>query len=349
MRRLALPLMLGAVAAGLGIARAEAPGVDLRFRAESTCGSREALVSRLRARGVTVTAGAVPVEVRATHDEGGAEGTFSIGAGDGAAVRTLTAESCGALLDALAFAVELAAAPDGRVASTSPDAATLFDASPDAATLFDAAARTSGSPTSPSLARSPAAADAGAQPTTTETTSATHLEGSATGGIGFGLGTSPLASTSLAIEIEGALRRASPWSPSIALGLVLSLPTSTRLGSPATDVAFAAQGAAIVGCPLRVGAFEERVELRPCLRFEAGRTEAKSDGVVGAKLTAQPYLAIGPSLRGRVRALGPVFVELSADVLAALARSEFFLDNTSIYETSPFRMAARFGVGVTIP
>ena len=368
------------IAAGAG---SEAAGVDLRF--VGACGSRPELATKLAARGVRVAPGAVPLEVETRATPDGATGTFVIGQGDARRSRTLTAESCDAVLDALALAVELAIlperppppAPSGGVVMPPPGASAT---SPLPASTPSASARPAGAPgaipsasaggagvvpsaspgvipptstsvpgaippTSTSVVRAapPTAAEAPASRRAAEVVP----RGEGAGLVAFGAAAfaSPVLSPRVQLEAEVGRRLGPVLVPTVVLGVGATLPTSTERSG--ASVSFAAQWAELGLCPVRFG--QGWLTARPCLRLDVGRSEAKSEGVTGAKLVGSPFGAVGPTLGARLRAFGPAFVEGSLEALVVFSRSEFLFDNSSVYDMPWVRVAARLAVGVSIP
>lgn len=298
---------------------ASAP-VRLHFAEASTCGNEAELTKRLAARGVARADSGVALEVSASLRPDGAEASFELSGREGVARRTLSAESCEAVLDAVAFAVEVALANDHpeppKVAPPPPPPA------PPAPTPV--------APPKAPPAKEPAAARWGA---------ALGASG------GAALGASPLVAARVSLHAEVEREMGPVLVPTLRLGAVFSLPqTTVRSG---VEVAFASQAAFLSACPARFsfGA----VALRPCARFEAGRLEAKADLAPGARLTSNVFLAAGLEVQGRVTIAGPVFLELTFDAVAPLRRSEFFVANSSAYIVSPVRFVLLAGAGVHFP
>ncbi|MFO0641967.1 MAG: hypothetical protein U0183_22275 [Polyangiaceae bacterium] len=371
------------IAAGAG---SEAAGVDLRF--VGACGSRPELATKLAARGVRVAPGAVPLEVETRATPDGATGTFVIGEGDARRSRTLTAESCDAMLDALALAVELAIlperppppAPSGGVVVPPPGASAT---SPLPASTPSASARPAGAPgaipspsaggaggvpsapaggpgavpsasasvpgaippTSTSVVRAAPPTAAEAPPSRRAVEVVPRWEGAGLVAFGAAAFASPVLSPRVQLEAEVGRRLGPVLVPTVVLGVGATLPTSTERSG--ASVSFAAQWAELGLCPVRFG--QGWLTARPCLRLDVGRSEAKSEGVTGAKLVGSPFGAVGPTLGARLRAFGPAFVEGSLEALVVFSRSEFLFDNFSVYDMPWVRVAARLAVGVSIP
>ncbi len=297
---------------------ASAP-VRLHFAEASTCGSEAELTKRLAARGVARADSGVALEVSASLRPDGAEASFELSGREGLARRTLSAESCEAVLDAVAFAVEVALANDRP---EPPKVAPPPPPTPPAPAPV--------APPKAPPAKEPAAARWGA---------ALGASG------GAALGASPLVAARVSLHAEVEREMGPVLVPTLRLGAVFSLPqTTVRSG---VEVAFASQAAFLSACPARFsfGA----VALRPCARFEAGRLEAKADLAPGARLTSNVFLAAGLEVQGRVTIAGPVFLELTIDAVAPLRRSEFFVANSSAYIVSPVRFVLLAGAGVHFP
>ena len=310
-----------------GDARASGP-VRLRFATASTCGSAAELATRLASRGVALSETGVPLEVVAIRDADGAESTFELTGKEGRAARTLAAESCDAVLDAVAFAVEVALAND---LPPTPPIPPSTPPSPPARTPPPARAP----PPAPLPVDFPSPARGGLW----------AIAVSAGGGVVAG--TSPSVAPRLSFHAEIERIMGPVLAPSLRLGAAFALPTTAIRDG--VQVAFATQSGFLSFCPVRFMDAGERLTLRPCLRGEAGRLEAKADAVRGAKLTQNSLGALGAELRGRARIGGPLFVEAVIDAVVPLRRSAFFVGDASAYELAPVRFGVTLGVGLRFP
>jgi hypothetical protein len=322
---LAVAMVIGLVL-GPGSARA-LPPVQLRYSEGSTCGSATALATRLTARGVKLSAAGTELDVVAMTRAEGAEATFVLVGREGEARRTLAAETCDAVLDAVAFAVELAlsggaldVAPPPVVEPAPPAPAPPAPVPPPSA--FQ-----------PPLPRLPAPSG--------------PVEWSFGGRGGIASGTSPRVSPVLAIHGRVELPLGRLLVPTLEVGAVLALPTTTTRAN--VEVAFASQVAFMNVCPLRLRNQAATLQLTPCARVEVGRIEAKTDAVAGAKLTQNPSVAAGLAMSGRAFVAAPLFVELEMSAMAPLVRSEFSVANTSAYDVPLVRLGFAFGAGLRFP
>lgn len=101
-------LLWGATIFATSATAGAAEPLRLVIAAESTCENAQSVAERLRARQLDVGLSGRELRVEANTTSTGAEATFELDTGETIARRTLTAETCDAVLDAVAFAVELA-------------------------------------------------------------------------------------------------------------------------------------------------------------------------------------------------------------------------------------------------
>jgi hypothetical protein len=321
---LAFAMAIGLVL-GAGSARA-LPPVQLRYSEGSTCGSATALATRLTARGVTLSAAGTELDVVAMTRAEGAEATFVLVGREGEARRTLAAETCDAVLDAVAFAVDLALS--GGALDVAPP--TVVEPAP--------------APVPPAPVPPPSAFQ---QPLPRLPAPSRQVEWSFGGRGGIASGTSPRVSSVVAIHGRVELPLGRLLVPTLEVGAVLALPTTTTRAN--VEVAFASQAAFMNVCPIRLRNQAATLQLTPCARVEVGRIEAKTDAVAGAKLTQNPLAAAGLAMSGRAFVAAPLFVELEMSAMVPLVRSEFSVANTSAYDVPLVRLGFAFGAGLRFP
>ena len=319
-----------------GAARASGP-VRLRFATASTCGSAAELATRLASRGVALSETGIPLEVVAIRGADGAESTFELTGKEGRAARTLAAESCDAVLDAVAFAVEVALANDLPPTLPTPPSTPPSPSTP--STPPSPPARTPPPARAPPLAPLPADFPSLAR--------GGQWAIAVSGGVGLVAGTSPSVAPRLTFHAEIERIMGPVLAPSLRLGAAFALPTTALRDG--VQVAFATQSGFLSFCPVRFVDAGEQLTLRPCVRGEAGRLEAKADAVRGAKLTQNSLVAVGAEVRGRARIGGPLFVEAVIDAVVPLRRSAFFVGDASAYELAPVRFGVTLGVGLRFP
>ena len=322
---LALATAIGLVL-GAGSARA-LPPVQLRYSEGSTCGSATALATRLTARGVTLSPAGTELDVVATTRAEGAEATFVLVGREGEARRTLAAETCDAVLDAVAFAVELALSGGAIDVAPTP---TVVESVPPA-------------PSPPPPAPPPPAF----QPAPRRAAPSRAVEWSFGGRGGIASGTSPRVSPVVAIHGRVELPLGRLLVPALELGAVFALPTTTTRAN--VEVAFASQAAFLNVCPIRLRNEAATLQLTPCARVEVGRIEAKTDAVAGAKLTQNPSVAAGLAISGRAFVAAPLFLELELSAMLPLVKNEFSVANTNVYAIPPARVGFAFGAGLRFP
>ena len=321
-RRTALAFAV-AIGLVLGARSARAlPPVQLRYSEGSTCGSPSALASRLTARGVTLSPAGTELDVVATMRAEGAEATFVLVGREGEARRTLAAETCDAVLDAVAFAVELALSGGAIDVAPTPPVVEPAPLAPAPSPAFV-----------PPPPRLPAPSRA--------------VEWSFGGRGGIASGTSPRVSPVVAVHGRVELTLGRVLVPTLELGAMFALPTTTTRAN--VEVAFASQAAFMNVCPVRLRNEAATLQLTPCARVEVGRIEAKTDAVAGARLTQNPSVAMGLAVSGRAFVAAPLFVELEMSAMAPLLRSDFSVASTGVYDVPVARVGFAFGAGLRFP
>jgi hypothetical protein len=329
------------------IARADdAAPLRLNYSAPSECPRVDRFIDQVRVRAPNVRFtedGARAFVVRVSARRPRFEGRLTVREVDGSeAERTVTGDSCAETISALALIAAVAAEspPESTKAALTSPAAESASATP--APRAPEPAADAGAPEKPRDAREPEQAEAApreaarAQPTWT-------LALGAQGGVVSGA--SPDALVTVPVFAEAASRSEALLSPAVRLRF-------EHAGSGSIDAAgasahFVWTAGSVDVCPAHVAAGNLR--LFPCARVEAGVLDAEGLDVQPARDRVRPWARAGLAGRGRVTAVGPLFLELEAAVLAALVRDRFFFQpGATVFRPPPVGVSASAGIGVTI-
>ncbi len=278
------------------------------------------------------------ITVTVSTNDGGAAGVLTFADASGAQTRrTLTGETCEAVVYALELVAALAIDPE---ASTAPDA-----------TLAPPAAPAPAPPATPGFPPAPAADPAlapGPAPSPGEPVIARSSHVRFAAGLHGGVLGAPAVIAAGDLFGEVALDRASVLRPSLRLSVhqTALFHVDVAAGSGTFFLSYARAQA----CPL---AFGQKIELRPCLFLDAGGLSASGAGppVTGAAL--RPWLAGGGLARvAWVAALGrwSLALELEAGVALPATRENFlFSPSSTIYQAPVALPFADAGLAVHFP
>jgi hypothetical protein len=104
------------------------------------------------------------------------------------------------------------------------------------------------------------------------------------------------------------------------------------------------------GCPVRVGS--ERLSVRPCAAVDVGDLLAKGLGAGVSKTSANPWVTVGPLVRGRWSpGGGRFFIDVDAAALFPVTRPNFVFaqPTTQFYRVPVVLPTASLGAGVRFP
>jgi hypothetical protein len=307
-------VLLVAVCALVFESTALAAPLRVRFATDSACADDAALTTQMHARGLVraetaeVAAHEVEIDVRAT--EAGFEARMAVHApGEPTASRLVTAATCDDVLRAFAFALAIALEqlpeppPPRESPAPPPPPAPLSPPPPSAP------------PPAPPPAPSPS------------TTVRVGLGASL--GLATGMALTPALTVGGFAELEAA-RKDRLFSPLIRVGgFVMSPSTFVTSGIP---LRFGNQSARVDGCPVR---FFSAIAVRPCVRFELGRTQTKSFGVPDARLESALWATAELMLSVRWAPTGPFFAEINVTSGPALSRPAYLFRGTQLFTVPP--------------
>src|SRR5262245_572575 len=257
-------------------ASADAPSVRVRVGGSAPCAREGALDARLAERGVRTTSDPSATDVEVTLDPS-AEGFAGVYAIHPFEARRIAASTCDEVLDAVAFALAVALGDERAPEAPPPPPIEKSAETPKAVER---------PPPAPLVDRRPlglaVAIDAGAQ---------------------SGLGPEVGAAVGAFVD---AVWRTPRFEPGVRAGLVLVLPASGAPNGYAVRVAM--QGASLDACPARgrLGPFGGTA----CARARIGRLQAESSGFSGARLQNTLWMDLGVALRGDLRIVGPIALEV---------------------------------------
>jgi hypothetical protein len=147
----------------------------------------------------------------------------------------------------------------------------------------------------------------------------------AAAGAGFETAVAPSPPVGGSFGLEGWLRRASIWSPSLRVGLFAT--TTATQQATAGDGKFRLLTSQLRLCPMRWSP-GKAFRLLPCAQAEAGAlTASGGGGPVNTQEKSMPWIAFGASLRAELDLLGPLALEGGADA-KGLARRDSFVFRT---------------------
>jgi len=261
------------------------------------------------------------------------------------AIRELRDVSCERVADGLALSLGLAlepgaprasAAADGPPDPTPPPAEPAASVEPSPAAVTPSAAPTNGEP-EPAVVAAARRASGAPRPEADNARPGAPkprrwslgLDGGAIAGVAPGA----LARGAVFVQVDRA------WS-GLASDLALRLAVLGALGSPTTEIGpvkrWLAAGRA-EACPWRWGG--EKLNVRPCLDFELGAT-----GASAAERASSLWAAPGLGLRGSVRVLPELSLEVEAGALAPLSRTEIAAGSVVIYRSEIISLTGSVGV-----
>ncbi|HWZ90585.1 MAG TPA: hypothetical protein VNW92_17115 [Polyangiaceae bacterium] len=248
------------------------------------------------------------------------------------AIRELRDVSCARVADALALSLGLALEPaPAPAAAASPAEPTPAVSSPPAPTPV-APAPVSAVPAQAQVA--PSVLEVRRASTHAAQRSSLGLEG----GPLFGVAPSALARAAAFLDLNHL--------PGSASDLSVRFAVVGALGSPSTAVGSVRQWL-VAGrgeiCPWRWGG--ARAGLRPCAAFELGilgASDSRSSGQQASSIWAAP----GLGLRGGVALLSKLTLELGADALVPLVRSEVDAGSDRLYRSDLLAFSGQLGISI---
>ncbi len=131
-------------------------------------------------------------------------------------------------------------------------------------------------------------------------------------------------------RIEIRARRPGGFSPSLSLGLVRSLETTTavRTGGSAT---FVLTTGMLDLCPSRWAT--DRLSVAACLRGELGVLAGEGEGVTPPRADAPAWAALGALVRGELLVVSPVSLAVTGGPRTPLVRTRYiFQPDITVYE-----------------
>lgn len=317
---MARPLFAGILPIALGVFALGATPIRLQYSAHEGCPDANdwwQAVGRRSPRLVRATVGgpAEPVVVDVRRVGSSSVGSVKIG---DAAARTVTATTCGEVIDALALVTVLALDPDANTANPTPSASTssASTSSPSAVTSPPPATSTA-----PILLRPVPAASATSQASVGPPPSSTaRWSFSATFGVGaLALGAGFVPTTPLGVELERA-PSSTAGGPSARLSF--STAQSGLVSDPSGAAArFRWTTARLEACPFPMG--DGRLMLRTCGAVDGGALRANPSFVREARVETRPWWVVGATARLLVRFLSASSLELEGALGAPLIREDF--------------------------
>lgn len=239
------------------------------------------------------------------------------------AERDVTGESCAEVVDALALVLALAVDP---MASASPRPAPAETPSPAAS----APTRDAPTPAAPSPSRtSPFSIAAGI-------------------GVGAVHGVGPDPLLSVGGFVEGGLRGATAWQPTVRLGAERA--ASGTFDVPASGSAsFTWTVATLDLCPVRFST--AALGFSPCLRSDLGALAGTGSNIASPRADARAWADVGLIGRGEWSPMPPVFLDVEAGGLVALTRPRFHFDvpDVTVHQPSAFGAIVAVHAGGRFP
>ncbi len=256
----------------------------------------------------------------------------------GAAKRSISGDSCGEVVSALAFIAALSIDPN---ASSTPVASTTISASVTSSTPVISSASVVASVSASASAAPPL-------PSAKPKTDDARLRWS--GGVGVTLVAAQNPSLVLAtpVHFEGSYERPSLFSPSARLSFVL-IGKGGLNETPVGRAYFRWTYAALDGCPVRWSPVRT-ITMRPCAGMEGG-TLAGGGLLIGlARNETRPWLAARAYGRIDWTFLDTLTVEMQIGGVVPLTRDRFVFDPATLIYQAPIVMPfAGLGLGVRFP
>jgi len=311
--------------------------IQVELHAPATCGDAPAFFGAIQARSPRVRpSGGDPRERRfaadITESALGFEGRLRVvdPAGQNSE-RTLSAETCPELIEALALIAALAIDPDSAVTTGE---------------LPAAEAPASSAVASPAENPAPERREPAAPPPS----GAKHTPPPLTWLLGASAGVDLVFPDSLffpigGLTLEADVNRKSGFSPSVRVALRTSL--EATLESESGSASFALTTLRLEVCPLRAH-LTDAVRLFPCAVMDGGVLRAQGNDVQGAQTHVRPWWAAGLGGRLAIGRSSPR-VDLEAGALVPLYRDEFrFTPDEFVYSATGPAFFAGVGIGFVL-
>ncbi|HET7539846.1 MAG TPA: hypothetical protein VFK05_08235 [Polyangiaceae bacterium] len=348
-------LLFVAAIAGVRLGFAAEPSApiasaSLELVADASCAKRADLIDRVRARTPRVRFvddGALAVRVQiSVLASGGAAGEVTLSkAGTKPSLRHVTARSCSEVADAAALIIAVTLDPSAELGKGSTEKGTAADSNVAASPSGDTSRSAATAPALPpkqtddaSVSATPTGHDvASSRAARGRFTVAAYLAAEGIAGV------APGVMPGVALFVAAGVERASPWSPSVVLGVRHAWRSDVE--APGGRASFLLDAATLDLCPVR---FRRGViEARPCGSVLFGRFSAQgTDTANAAPESVRPFWVVGGA--AVVTAELPWQLEVSARLAlgANLVRDSFAFSPTTFHEVPPVSGAASIGLGV---
>jgi hypothetical protein len=276
--------------------------------------------------------------------DGEVKGYLSFRGADGAETeRSVTGDTCGEVVSALALIAAIAIDPDAAARSPDPEPKAEAPAGPTPAPVASASPPIAAPAPAPAPVRPPEPAAPSPDGSATQAARANprswHFAIDVGAALGYGVAPSPLFSTPVGLEAS-----APTWGPLSPVGRVRFEHAATgvpRTTSPAGTFSWTV--GVLELCPNRWKTGHFAIE--PCARFEGGVVNASGVNVVPARETTKAWFTVGAVGRVEWRLLDPVFIALEGGVRVALDRPTYFFEPNAPYYEPP-RIGGFGSVGV---
>jgi hypothetical protein len=291
-------------------------GVRLEYQAPPGCPDAGAFRAEFHAKNRRLRAGktvAGDVSVVVTQEGPRASGRLVIRIGGQTGTREFEAASCGEVIAALALvtALDLDAAPTSPMPSSS---SSLAEDIP---------------PESPPVRPPPKSAPRGHL--------AVGAHASMTNGVSDGL----LFGAPVFLDFSAETK--SLFSPSARVSFEGTV--SGQVAEAVGALRFTSFMGAIEGCPLRLG--PAAIEVRPCIRAEAGALAGSPEGVSFGHEVTKPWVSVGAVARLAWAPTRMIFLEIEGGARVPIVRPEFvFLPHLTLYQVPVASALVETGLGV---
>jgi hypothetical protein len=323
--------------------------IRLDYVATAGCPSEQEFETRVRARTVRVQfapngAGARVFDVRLEQGPPATGRVTVRRAQSSEGTRSVRADTCADVADALALVVALAVDPAALMAPAPPSPPHAAESPPPSIDI--AAPSPSPSPTAePPTAEPPSASPPVPRPETAPmpSTQARHREVYLGTDLAVATGTAPTTLVGASPYVGWASSTASTLAPSARIGFVHA--TTGAIDVPGGAAVFAWSVGRLDGCAT---AWANRpARLSTCVHLEGGSLEATGVHVPAPRAQSRAWLGVGPLLRGEWSFASPLFVEAEVAAMAHVIADRFlFLPDTTAYQVPRAGVFGSIGLGV---
>jgi hypothetical protein len=341
-------LMLGH---GANLAAQASERAALHVDADARCATSEGLAERVRARSSRIVfehGAPIALHVAITPQPNGElSAELQVVWPDGRrSTRGLSAPSCAAAADALAFLITLTLDPSSvraqPEATDAPAKKRARQAQPSPAPEAPAPEPIATPSVQPSQQREPHPAAGRAQPSHAERFAFSHA---ALGLVAQGtLGPAPRSMPGVALLGQLAWQGELPWAPLLQLRIGRSWLATERSAGVAH---FRLDAAQLAACP--IGVRSSRFAAHACASFELGSLSARGSETYEPRSHARLWLSFGTALLFSLRLAGPLELQLGAGLFWPLRRDSFAFAPAVFHRVAGTCGQAHAGLAVRFP